>query len=268
MFDISMPEWIEDRNAYILMKFWEEEKYRDDFLAGKIFFNTSDFFSQCDDAGRGDQDEGNNFIVSPEHHNNIAVNLEVIDGKTMLVSRDYSQYPEKFVPGTVFSYSNAINRNRKNTCFYTSYMNLEKKIIDIPNEDHMKNFGSFGIIIIDRQKLYKKISEKIFENRNIVEAQLGFVEYINQEDLIGQIEWNPFKKRADFKDQNEFRITFVDNSKEAVILELGDLSEFIKPLNKEDMNRIYINGKGALCYPTYEKKETFDLSEDGGICDE
>lgn len=54
MIDIGMGDWIKDYNGYLLMKFTSKYRYQQRFLDGKLFFNTSDFFARCDDAGRSD----------------------------------------------------------------------------------------------------------------------------------------------------------------------------------------------------------------------
>ena len=89
------------------------EIYQQNFLDGKLFFNTSDYFAKCEEDGRGDCNEGSTFILDPNNQGLVSANLEVIDGKCMIVVRDYSENPDAYKPSTIFDYSEAKNRNRK-----------------------------------------------------------------------------------------------------------------------------------------------------------
>ena len=61
MIDIGMGAWVSDYDGYMLMKFTSKYEFQQDFLNGKLFFNTADWFANCEDEGRGDSDEGNSF---------------------------------------------------------------------------------------------------------------------------------------------------------------------------------------------------------------
>lgn len=107
MIDIAMPD-INGYNDYLLMKFVEKCDYQQDFLDGKLFFNTLDFFAMCDDCGRGDDFEGNTFIIDCEKPNLISANLEKVGGEYAIVVKDFSNNPHEYKKGTVWAYSDAI----------------------------------------------------------------------------------------------------------------------------------------------------------------
>ena len=94
--DVRLRPEITGYDGYMLMKFTSKEQYRQDFLDGKLFFNTSDFFARCDDTGRGDRDEGMTFIIDPEKPAYISANLEKVGDKYAIVVRDYSDNPEEY----------------------------------------------------------------------------------------------------------------------------------------------------------------------------
>ena len=55
----------------------------------------------------------------------------------------------------------------------------------------------------------------------ITESYMGFVEYLPEVEQNGLIDWHPFVKKDRFKYQNEFRITFVSDNADPVMLDLG-----------------------------------------------
>lgn len=81
MIDIGMGDWIKDYNGYLLMKFTSKYRYQQRFLDGKLFFNTSDFFARCDDAGRSDHHEGNAIVVNESEKSTSSLRYEIINGQ-------------------------------------------------------------------------------------------------------------------------------------------------------------------------------------------
>jgi hypothetical protein len=184
-----------------------------------------------------------------------AVNFEMVNGRAMIVQRDYSKNPEKYKKGTVWSYSAAKNRCRKIVSFYTAYVNTEKRIISEFSKNMSDEFGEYGVLILDRQQLFSRINDVFRKMKNCKEAQMGFVEY--QTMSSGLNEWNPFRKDIDkFGYQNEFRITFVDDSREAVLLDLNQsLRDIAIPIIASEVDKeIYFDGKN-LVYPIYKEIE-------------
>jgi hypothetical protein len=238
--DVYLPPWINDRDGYILLKYFEKKEYLDQFIDGKIFFNKSDYFVTCDSKGRGDSSEGNDLIMSTMNPDNISFNMEIINGTPILVARDYSKNPENYKPSTVFSLSRAKNRSRKLTCFYSAFCNLESGLLDIPGDEHAKDFGPYVAIIIDRQKFFERIVNAIKVTKGVTEAQLGFVSYVPAEKTHGLFEWSPFKKYDDYAYQNEFRITFVDNTTEARYLEINRLDGIAVPATAEQIKHMKV----------------------------
>lgn len=254
--DICLPPWISDRDGYILLKYFKKKEYLDQFLKGNIFFNKSDYFVTCDSKGRGDPSEGNDLIMSATNPDNISFNMEIINGTSLLVARDYSKNPENYRPSTVLSLSRAKNRNRKLTCFYSAFCNLESGALDIPGDEHVKDFGPYVAIIIDCQRFFKKIVKAIRETGGVSEAQLGFVSYVSAKETHGLIEWSPFRKYDDYSYQNEFRITFVDNTKDARSLEIDNFEGIAVPATAEQIkNMKIIDRKLYYEYEDYAKED-------------
>ena len=82
--DIGISEQFKGRyDGYMLLKFTSCQEFQQDFLDGKLFFNTADFFAQCDNLGRGDENEGNTFLIEHNNPDFMSANLESVDGKIM-----------------------------------------------------------------------------------------------------------------------------------------------------------------------------------------
>lgn len=252
--DVRLRPEITEYDGYMLMKFTSKEQYRQDFLDGKLFFNTSDFFARCDDTGRGDRDEGMTFIIDPEKPAYISANLEKVGDKYAIVVRDYSDNPEEYKRGTIWDYSSAINRDRKVLSLYTVYVDLVSKKVS-PFSDNMKDeFGEFGILILNRQEFFQRVFKALAKNSFMKESYMGFVEYLLEENQEGLMDWHPFVKKDCFAYQNEFRITFVSDNSEPVMLNLDcSLHDIAVPINADDLHEIHFEGENLL-YPAYKQE--------------
>lgn len=251
--DIGMLEAMQEKyDGYMLMKFTSTYQFQQDFLDGKLFFNTSDFFAKCDNEGQGDPDEGNTFVISPTNTNLVAANLEEVNGKLAIVVRDYSNNPESYKPGTVWNMSASENRYRKLICLYTMYLNVEGNEIAPFPKKMGKEFGEYGILILDRQQFFERVVAAIKKEANIKKAQMGFVEYLQENQVKGLIDWHPFLKMPKFEYQNEFRISFVSDTTAPLKLELErDLRDIAVPIMAKDVNEIYMK-EHKLYYPQYK----------------
>ena len=250
--DVSLRPEITEYDGYMLMKFTSKEQYRQDFLDGKLFFNTSDFFARCDDAGRGDGDEGKTFIIDPEKPAYMSANLEKVGDTFAIVVRAYSGNPEEYKRGTIWDYSSAINRDRKVLSLYTAYVDLAGKKVAPFSENMKAEFGEFGILILNRQVFFQRVHKALVENNFLKESYMGFVEYLPEVEQNGLIDWHPFVKKDRFKYQNEFRITFVSDNADPVMLDLGcSLRDIAVAINADDLKDIHFDDENLL-YPVYE----------------
>ena len=246
-----MGDWASDYDGYILIKFTKTIDYQNDFLNGKLFFNTADYFTECEEDGRGDPNEGNTFLINYNDPNLISANLERIDGQNMIVVRDYANNPSEYKRGTIWSYSSANNRYRKVFCLYTLYLNIQNGTVGKFSPNIAKDFGKYGILILNRREFFSRVSTAICrEINNCKDAKMGFVEYVKTNPGLNM--WHPFRKDKDiFESQNEFRITYVDDTTVKYKLDLGsDLRDIAVPILAEDIGKIQFEG-GNLMYPTY-----------------
>ena len=256
MIDIIMPDSAKEYDGYMLMKFTTSYEYQQDFLNGNLFFNTADFFAKCDDEGRGDSDEGNTFIVDYENPNLISANLEKVGDTYAIVVCDYSKTPEDYKRGTIWDYSSAINRRRKIISFYTAFVNIQEQRVAPFDSRMKKEFGEYGILILNRQEFFQRVWKAIYESKKYTQVAMGFLDYIPQDKHQGLIDWNPFLKKEKFAYQNEFRATFVSDDDKPIKIELGcSFRDIAVPIMMKDLKEIHFDN-GNLLYPAYSETET------------
>lgn len=247
--DVGLREDMNKFDGYLLLKFTTKKKFQRDFLNGKIFFNTADFFAQCDDEGRGDADEGNTFIIDYKNPELKAANLEKVGDSYAIVVRDYSGNPEKYKEGTIWEYSAAINRNRKILSMYTMFVSIAHQTVEPATAKMRDEFGKYGILITDRQEFFRRIFEAVDQNAKYYDLQMGFVSYMPKEQQIGLMDWSPFVKRDRFSYQKEFRIAFVSDDEKAVKLDLGcSIRDIAVPIMADAVDKIHFSD-GKLLYP-------------------
>jgi len=169
-----------------------------------------------------------------------------------IVVRDYSGNPEEYKRGTIWDYSSAINRDRKVLSLYTAYVDLAGKKVAPFSENMKAEFGEFGILILNRQVFFQRVHKALVENNFLKESYMGFVEYLPEVEQNGLIDWHPFVKKDRFKYQNEFRITFVSDNADPVMLDLGcSLRDIAVAINADDLKDIHFDDENLL-YPVYE----------------
>lgn len=240
-----------DYNGYSLMKFVKKEDYLEEFLSGTLYFNTSDFFSKCDEQGRGDWNEGNDLVFNTMDPGLQSMRHVFVDGKLAIALYDYSDHPEDYKPSTVFDYSFAENRNRKLISFYTIYANTDDNVIKPFPDNIEKEFGEYCVLLTDCREFCKRVRETLKTFPEFKDIRMGFVQYIDMKQGINR--WDPFKKeKAKFEYQNEFRITFISSDDQPVKLNLSKpLNDIAVPVLARDLERMKVE-KGHLLYPLYK----------------
>lgn len=248
--DISLPQYASNYDGYLLMKFTSCADFQNDFLDGKLFFNTSDYFSSCENKGQGDRNEGSTFVVNYNDPGLQSVTTEMIDGKLCLVINDYSNNPQDYRPSTVWDYSKAENRNRKIICFYTAFLNIKSRMISNFPSNMGDEFGKFGVLILDRHEFYSRVCKAFQESKAYSDVKMGFVDYQDMKSGINQ--WGPFRKEKKiYSYQNEFRISFISNDDKPVQLDLKkSLRDIAVPIYAEDVSKICFHNNN-LIYPIY-----------------
>ena len=132
---------------------------------------------------------------------------------------------------------------------YTMFLNVADQRIEPVDSKMEKEFGQYGVLILNRQEFFKRVCLAISKNNNLTEPQLGFVKYISMKENSGIIDWSPFVKKDDFNYQNEFRITFINENDSPFTLSLEQsLRDIAVPINYEQFKDIHFEN-GKLLYP-------------------
>lgn len=247
--DVAPPLWAYAFDGYLLMKFTSQYDYQQDFLDGRLYFNTADRFATCKDKGRHDSNEGNTFVANYNNNPELKViDYEFIGGKIAFICRDYSSNPEEYRPGTVLDFSAAENRKRKIISFFTLLLDIEhQKVSEIP-ANIKDEFGEFGILILNQQEFFRRVSDAFLKHPECQKVYMGFVNYEPMQPGINQ--WHPFRKdAANFSYQKEFRMTFVNDTEDPFILDLeASLRDIAVPIMADVVGNIHIKD-GTLLYP-------------------
>ena len=135
---------------------------------------------------------------------------------------------------------------------YTLFLNIANQTVDSFPAEMGKEFGQYGILILNRQEFFERVVRAITNNSEYEKWGLGFVDYLPQEQQKGLIDWHPFIKKQRFSYQKEFRISFVSNDDKPIKLDLGcSLRDIAVPIMAKDLNEIFFKD-GKLLYPAYE----------------
>ena len=255
MIDVPIPKYASDYDGYMLAKFTSELKYQQDFLDGKIYFNTSDFFASCDKEGIGDYTESQTLLVRPTPKHLVTGELKWIDGKVHIVYSDYTSESEKYPGLMVADFSTAENRNRKILSLYTTFVNINENRIAPFSDKMKKRFGKYTVLILERQEFFSRVFTALLKETQNTDTRLGFVVYKTAEEMQGFIDWKPFMKPYDHDYENEFRITFINDNDLPKTLELDkDIRDIAVPISAEKLySEMYLED-GKLYYPIEDKE--------------
>lgn len=201
-FDIAMPDWMHGYDDYLLLKFMKTKKFQEDFLDGLLYFNTAEFFSTCDESGVGDTAEGTTISLNPGEDHSVTSNIVQANGHAHFIMTDRAS-------GPILRYSSVVDLRRKIISMYAVGMNLKDNMISPFDARLAKEFGRYAVLIADRREFFRRVNDAPKDKENIHNLHMGFVEY--RERRIGANPWDPYRKDAGFRYQNEFRMTFDDD---------------------------------------------------------
>jgi len=236
MIDVSLPPSAKDYDGYLLVKFTSKLEYQKDFLNGKLYFSASDFFALGDTIGVSDHTESQSMLVRPNVEHLVSGQIEIIDGIGSVVLRDYTDIPDQYPGLRVIDYSFAENRKRKVISLYSMFICSEKNEISTFSERMQKEFGEYAVLILNRHEFFKRVVNAFKKDCQIRDARFGFVSYKSKDEMSGLVDWNPFFKPTDFDYQNEFRISFVNDLRDDLKLDLGrDLKDIAVSMKANDL---------------------------------
>lgn len=214
------------------VKIFENEKYRDEFVSGKLFMNRLSYFRKIEgdaDGNRGDQHEGVLSWLQPNKVvmtiGDIEVRSEDLAAPIMFQMNDHNRYH-------VF-------------CLYAGYFDKkttsntpEELLEQIKISEECLKLGKFAAVIHNPREYIKRVKKAV----NVSGYRSGekLVQYYNPHNFHGTFSENDviFRKRSEYSHQKEFRI-FVDtetNDNNPYILDVGYIKDIVTICESDKIN--------------------------------
>ena len=224
-----------------LAKFFEKQKYADDFLRGKLFANTISYFKELEsDDGKGDNLEG-------------AIVSRLDDGIITLVAtiEETGETREQILTGgdlaAPFVMSPKWFDHIKVLCMYADYCGDFRDISDDNFSDlkkHIKiskeciKLGRHAIVITNTLELLRRV--EVSASQRGYKIRHGLVTYYDPKvgtPVTRRPEDTMFFKRKEFEYQSEYRLAIDTGTQNscAITLDIGDISDIAIPIDTLDM---------------------------------
>lgn len=233
-----------DSGFLILFKFIQKKKHTKDFLNGKLYCNTFDYFSKLksDDGMRNDKFEGHNLLL-----NSKTSDIEVILGEEKFLLNQENGF---------ISLRTRLNKdkNDKMFCLYAFTIRQELSRKKFAVNSKMLAMGNYVAYIKDSNEFIKRVTNALDKRK--VNYALNEVEYIDTNTYSGK--WDKFKKPIKYKHQKEYRIVYRSDSKEPEYLNVGDLSDIVEIKTIDEFLNIKIdiqNKKAGSILETFKIKD-------------
>lgn len=223
--DWSVPSHVKGKyDSFLLLKFFEEETYRDYFLSGKLYMRQHAAFTNEElGKGRSDCTEGSDFAVLPLYTNTYPdIRCRTIKGELYVEVTEYPERPDDYRENQLFIKHPKQSEYRNIFSMYTLWYNTSRGLICKIDADNMKSFGEYGVLIVDTDTFLNRVALAASREHTIRQMSCGFVHYIEGKNVMNL---DPFKKRAEgFLYQNEFR--FCAETDNTDLLELDTHTSF------------------------------------------
>jgi hypothetical protein len=203
--------------SVILIKILPNE-YANDFLDGKLCFNTDEFFTRIDA-----KDE-----VRFDHSENADESWQI---KRLAIQDSSGEYISigGIINPVICRYPEETKDKVNLLCMY-AYNNLVDDIFDERN----LSFGCTAIIITDISEFIKRI--KLAAHLLNKEVDHAPIEYVNKETYHGEI--GPFVKFNNFSYQNEFRFILTNGKGRREFLEIGNIRDITMVIPSSEIKKI------------------------------
>jgi hypothetical protein len=215
------------------IRFFEEERFADQFLAGSLYLNTLAYFKGCESEnsernGRFDPTEAVSMWCQPH---DVVIKLEVPTLQSVEISKDDLAGPVSFSP-TYYDHVHVL-------CLYsvqlTNFEILNGKIKgkteelsrDLTIDPRCFDFGEHAVVI-NPIKFRERLRASLKGQGRLFKT--GFVNYYDDSTFHGSIPEAeiPFWKQKRFGFQREYRVCVYPRVKTGspITIQVGDLSSF------------------------------------------
>ena len=224
----------------LLVKFFDEENYANDFLNGILYSNRLSYFKRLEDhEGRGDKYEGGIFLPSDEttirltatangDHNFESITIPPEDlAAAVRIGPNWFDHMNIFCMYSCYS-SNVVDVSKDG--------NRAKKIF-IQIQDDTSALGDYIVAISDISAFLLRFQQAV--SRKSYESMYGGVKYFNPEAGSPSFKYKEetiFMKRENFKHQKEYRLAFDTGTvgSDAVKLNIGSIEDIAMRMTAVD----------------------------------
>ena len=223
-----------NKTIFFLIKIFDDEKYANDFVGGKLFANRLSYFRRLEeeqDSNRGDIHEGVVSWLQPDQLK-LEVNGRTITDLAGPVSVKMNRHDHLNIFCIYAAHSGEFdNLTSDNLSFF-------KKQLEIP-EDCL-NLGKYAVVVTNFTQFIERVRSATKKNNYGLSARL--VDYYDPDSFSGTFveEEAVFKKRIEYSHQKEYRFAF-DTSitgTAPLLLEIGDISDITMRCNVADVNSL------------------------------
>lgn len=213
-----------------LFKFFSREEYRDDFLKGRLYFNSLNYFRKAE-------------VPDIFKQNDPYECCKIFQPNSIKIF--FGQQELKDLAGPVSICYNDDVLKSYIMCFSTirfdsqkQYASLDDLKRDVLFSEKMINYGKHAVVI-PRMELFVERLKKAALKKNL-DFAMGPVNYYDfaKDNVLDEYPKNAFRKRREFSYQREFRFLLrkKDAVNEYVTLEVGDLSDIAQSCKSADLN--------------------------------
>ena len=210
----------------VLFKFGEREHLEQLRNEGLLFMNTQSYFADLKADGiRADKFEGTSRIIQPSLTRDLTFTgpVSIRDGKV--------QFAEVTIPSSDLAGPTSISLDKFSCNVYCMYALTEPASPPLADAQ-VQGFGDSFVLVLNTQKFLERVRSAAKANYHF---EYGLVEYYDADAHSG--ETGPFRKRAVFSWQREFRLIIRPVSPQPVRLAVGNLSDImstVHPLHEID----------------------------------
>lgn len=231
---------------FCFLKFFEREEWADDFMQGKLYCNTLQYFRDREEADdqRGDPLEGAVGLMQPDK---VAITISLSND----IERSVAIKPEDIV-GPITIHTNE-NLEHNVFCLYAIY--TDDSFVEFSEEEitsaelfariasvneklklHEDCFtlGTHAVLIYSVEQFMRALES--YELRTGIRLRKGRIKYYDERSFHGEFKAEEaiFSKQKKYAHQKEYRIAFRTNTKSVFTLNIGSMESYAKKLTIEE----------------------------------
>lgn len=235
------------RKVGILLKIFSKEEYKNDFLSGKIYMNTIQYFRDFEDSKDGnvaDKHEAIHGWLQPGEFKlmiGAEGDMREIDQDSltspMTISLNSHMYSNIFCMTQLHSHDIDMDNLKEGD------LDKLKEFFTLPED--VINLGKYAVVIHKPSVFTSRFRDKAQELYNNGEIswyqskQVSYYDEVNKSVVLSEMD-APFYKQSKFSHQNEYRFLVMrDNGmNKAFTVDIGDIRDMCSEIATEEFNEL------------------------------